>query len=125
MRGAGGFEVHHHRLRLVVPPVEDLLVLPGGDHLLLADLDAAPDGHEEEDMESVCAEVLRQLEDLRELVGVVFGDRRVDLNGHASRAEAFEARDGRFERSGDHPERVVRGGVGPVEADGDALEAGR
>ncbi len=56
--------------------------------------------------------------------GIVLGDRHVDLHRHAELFQILEAVDGRVEGSGNSAEGVVGLGIGAVQGDGDALDAG-
>ena len=123
VRGAGGLEMHGGGFAEVVEPVQHFFVFFGGDHLFL-NFGGPAHGHEQEDVPGHGADFLAQVEDILERVQVALGHRGVDLEFHAFGLQVFDAAHGGVEGSGHAAEGVVACGVGSVDGDGAALEAG-
>ena len=94
----------------------------GRDLGVFGDLDAAADGHEQEEVERLAAQVLRQLQRLGHLVDVVARDGRIDLERDARPAQVLDPLERAVERAL-AAENVVRGRIGAVEADAHAADA--
>jgi len=106
----------------VVHPLQGALVLLRRQFLLLQLL-AAAGGDQHEGMEADGAEVLRQLEQVGQVMGVELGDSTVDLHLHARRETVAHALHGPFEGAGDAAELVVLRRAREVDADADARDA--
>src|SRR6185369_4847179 len=124
MRGTGGLEFDIANCCLIVEPVEDAFVFIWADHLRFSDVDSAADWNQQEGMQRIGAETTNEFENFGKLDGIVLRDRHVDLDGHSEFFEIAEAIDGGIEGSGNSAERIMRFGVGSIEGDADAFDAG-
>ena len=77
-----------------------------------------------DNFEDETADANAELEDILEGMQVALGHGGVDLELHALGLEVFDAAHGGFEGTGHTAESVVAGGVGTVDGNGTALEAG-
>ncbi len=91
MRRARRLQFNSALERLVIEPVQHLLVFLGRDHLLSGDVHAAADGNQQERVQGVGAQAARQVEHQRQLARVVARDRHVDLERHAAIFQMSEA----------------------------------
>ena len=123
VRRAGGLEVHAGGLAEVVEPVQHVLVFLGADDLV-GQAGGPAHGHQQEDVPGGRADALAQIEDVLEAVQVVARDRGVDLEGHPGLFKVFDAAHRGFEGPGHAAELVVAGGVGAIDGDGAAVDAG-
>ena len=123
VRRAGRLQLDATFQRAIVEPVQHPLVLFRGNHLLGGDIHAATHRHQQECVQRIRPDRLRQFEHLRKLMGIVAGDRRVDLHRHAQIFQIAETGDGGIECAGNAAESIVSQRIGAVQADGNALHA--
>ncbi len=109
--------------RAIVEPVQHPLVFFRRNHLFGGDIHAATYRHQQEGVQRVRSERLRQFEHLRKLMGIVAGDGGVDLHRHAQILQIAEAGNGGIEGSGNAAETIVGKRIRAVQADGHALHA--
>ncbi len=119
--GGGGAHVEGGRLRQVVHPVEDALVLLGRDHVFGG---AAAGGYQEEEVEHHGAVACGDLGDGVQLMEAVAADRGANLEGHAQVAQVVHDLQGALEGAGALAEGVVAILGGAVQADVSAGDAG-
>ena len=124
MRSAGGLQLDAAFERLIVEPVQHLLILFRRHHLLGGDIHSASHRHQQEGVQCIGAEGARQVEHGRQLVRVVARDRGVDLHRNSQLLQVAHAVDGGVERAGNAAERIVSVRVRPVQRDRDPLDSG-
>ena len=124
VRSASGFQFQPPLALPVVKPVQNLFVLVRRHHLLLGNVDPATHRHQQEGMESVHAQVQRQLQDGGQLVEVVPGDGGIDLGRDANRLHRPQSAQRALKAAADTAEAIVGGAVGPVQADGHPADTG-
>ena len=90
--------------RAIVEPVQHALVLFRRNHLFGGNIDAAAHWHQQECVQRIRSQRLRQFEHLRKLMGIVAGDGGVDLYRHAQILQIPETGNGGIEGAGNAAE---------------------
>ena len=121
VHGFGGLDAERGGFRELVHEGEDLLVLLGQEVVLGG---GAAGDDEEEQAPHLGADFLGDLRHFGQPVHVAAGDGGLKLGIETDIARVTQGKQGAVEGARDAAEIVVRGGVGPIEADGHAGDAG-
>ena len=114
--GAGGLQLQLVVALEIADPLQHPLVLVGAKPMGLAQLGAAADRDEQEQVQRLGPGAAGQSGQFVELIEVVARNRGVDLQAGAGCAEVVGPGQGAVERTGNATKSIVRGGVGAVEA---------
>jgi len=106
----------------IVEVVQDMFVLLGREHLVVGDLNPAPDRDEHKNVKCICTKCFGQVEQCVELIDIVTGNCAIELNADAVLFQMANPLKRLVERARNLAKLVVRFVVGAINADGDAAD---
>ena len=121
VHGLGGLDLEVDAVRELVDLAEDLLEFLAGEQVVEL---AAAHGNQEEDVPHDDGQLLKEIAEVVEVVGVVAADGGVHLDGNAGLVGPLDGLDGARPGAGKAAEGVVNLGGRAVERDAEADEAG-